>query len=83
MAYTRHQQGIIRRYYEHRDDLMVQNLTEIVSNLYIETDPKKQERLWARVEQCLTKLKVARGEIARILEARDLAKLAKTLEGLF
>lgn len=83
MAYTPHQRGIIRRYYDNRDDLMVQRLTEIVSNLYLETDPKKQERLWSRAEQALRALKVPGGEITQLLEARDPARLAKTLERLF
>ena len=83
MSHTPHQRGVIRRYYEHRDDIMVQKLTEIVSNLYLETDPKKKERLWARVERALVALKVTRGEIDRIMSEKDPARLAKTVERLF
>ena len=45
--HTQYQKGIIKRYYENKDDLSTQKLGEIVSELYLETNPAKRTRLWA------------------------------------
>ena len=47
--YTPYQKGIIRRYYEHKDTMALQNLAEIVSDLYLAETAKQQEKLWKRV----------------------------------
>ena len=43
---TPHQKGIVRRYYDHQDDMVHQKLSETVSDLYLCTDEKKAARLW-------------------------------------
>ena len=83
MHYTPHQRGIIKRYYEHKDDLMVQKLTELVSNLYLAETEKEKDKLWDQAERALVNLKVAKGEVRRIVDGRDVAALAKMVERQF
>ena len=37
--YTRHQQGIIKRYYDHQDTIQLQKLSELVADLYLAEFP--------------------------------------------
>ena len=83
MAYTPHQRGIIKRYYEHREDLSMQKLTEIVSNLYLADSDKEKNRLWPQVERALTALDTPKGRIRAIVDNRDLTALASLVEGKF
>ncbi|MFP4057836.1 MAG: hypothetical protein ACLF0G_13300, partial [Candidatus Brocadiia bacterium] len=78
--YSPHQRRIIRRYYDRKPDIMLQRLGEVASQLAIEEDPAAQRRLWRRAETALKNLKVPSWRIARILEARDPALLAKVVE---
>jgi hypothetical protein len=80
---TPRQKGIVRRYYEHKETLGTQKLSEIVSELYLCEDERKADRLW---QQALTALKNAgmhEGRAKRMVEARNLERLARVLEELF
>jgi len=81
--HTPHQKGIIRRYYEHKPDIMLQRLGEIVSELAIEEDEAKRRRLWSRAEKALRNLEVPSARIAKILESQDIGLLAKVIEDFF
>ena len=81
--YTPHQRGIIKRYYDHKPDLMLQKLAELVSELAIEEDEKKRRRLWTRAEKALRNLKVPSARIARILESQDVNLLAEVVKDFF
>ena len=76
---SRYQEGIIKRYYENRDAIMYQKLTELVTELYL-SEGKKRASLWARVEKALRNMKVPEPKIAQILEKDDPAFLARFLE---
>lgn len=80
---THHQQGIVRRYYEHRDTLMAQKLSEIVSDLFLAADDaKKSAKLWDRARQALGNTATSDSKAQRILESRDLQALAKLVNEL-
>ena len=74
---------IIRNYYENRDDLMIQSLSEVVSELYLASNDRARAELWRRAETAMRNLKVAEPEIARILQNHDLAALAKLVSREF
>jgi len=80
---TPHQKGIVRRYYEHKDSLMVQKLTEIVSELYLCEDRKKADRLWKKVRTALDHVYDGKARIESIVAARDLEALAELVGRLF
>ena len=81
--YTPHQKRIIRNYYDNRSELMLQKLSEIVSELAIEESEGKRRRLWARAEKALRNLKVPSGRIARVLESQDPKLLAEVVKDFF
>lgn len=77
------QQKIIRNYYENRDAIMLQNLGEIVSELYLAGTETKRNQLWGRAENALTKLGIQPAEITRIVKGHDLGALAKIISREF
>lgn len=74
---SRHQQGIVRRYYEHLDTITLQRLGEIVSDLYLADSPKKTEQLWKRAEKALAKAAANEQAVRATLQSRDVTKLAR------
>ena len=80
---TPHQKRIIRDYYDHKPDIMLQKLGELVSELAVEEDEGKRRRLWARAEKALRNLKVPSWRIAKILEAQDVNLLADVVKDFF
>ena len=78
-----HQKRIIRDYYDHKPDIMLQKLGELVSELAVEEDEGKRRRLWARAEKALRNLKVPSWRIAKILEAQDVNLLADVVKDFF
>jgi hypothetical protein len=78
-----YQKGIIKRYYENKENISTQKLGEVVSELYLETSPAKVTRLWASAEGALLKLGANKVRVEKIVAARDLQGLAKLTEELF
>lgn len=74
---SRHQQGIVRRYYEHRDTIVATRLAEIASDLAL-ADEKAKARLWRRARLALAQAKVEPALVERIVGGRDLRLLAET-----
>lgn len=81
--YSKYQKGIIKRYYEHQDNLMNQKLGEIVSELYLCEDEKKAARLWKSAHNALLKAGAHKVQAERIVSDRDLKELAKLVGELF
>lgn len=81
--YTPYQKGVIKRYYENKDDLSTQKLGEVVSDLYLATNAKNVKRLWASAEAALLNLGVKKDRVEKIVKARDLEALAKLATELY
>lgn len=84
--YTKHQRGIINRYYEHIDTITIQRLGEIVTELYLADTDKKREQLWKRAAVALEKAfkgstREADG-VRKVLAARDVEGLARIVGGM-
>ena len=77
--FTAHQKKIINRYYDHRDEIALSRLEEIVTELYLAATEKKVDSLWKRVEKAMAALKVPPKEAQRILEQRQPEALAKSV----
>ena len=43
--YSSYQQKVIKRYYDNKDQIDEQRLSELVTNLYL-APPKKQAKMW-------------------------------------
>lgn len=79
--YSAHQQGIIKRYYEHQDTIMLQRLSEIVSDLYL-AEGKKAVKLWDSARGALMRIAGQDPRVIEVLRERSVEKLAKLVGDL-
>jgi hypothetical protein len=75
--YSKYQQKVIKRYYEHRDAIALQRAQELVTELYLATG-KKREKHWDSLALHLSKLGVKPDVIAH-LRSEDKPELVATL----
>jgi len=78
---TAYQERAIRNYYENRDDLMLQRLGELVTDLFL-AEGKAKARLWNRTAEVLEKLKVPPSEIQHLVASDNPTLLANLLKQL-
>ena len=78
--YSKYQQGIISRYYDNRDTIMLQKLQELVTELYLAETPAKKKRLWDRVQKAMINLKVPPAAIQHIMEKQNVELLASHVQ---
>lgn len=79
--YTKYQQKVIQRYYDNKDQIEDQRLSELVTNLYL-APPKKQAKMWESAEELMIRMKLPQARIAHIMETKDAAVLARLVEEL-
>lgn len=79
--YTKHQQKIIRNYYENLDTITLQKLGEMVTELYL-SEGKRRQQQWKRIVAALEKLKVPASRIEHLVKNDDPTLVAKLLEEL-
>lgn len=77
---TKYQQGIVSRYYEHKEGLNLSKLQELVTELYLAESAKAKDKLWERAEAAMKSAQVASPVIAKILAGRDVKLFATELE---
>jgi hypothetical protein len=78
---SNYQDRIIRNYYQNRDEIMLQRLGELVTDLFL-AEGQARARLWKRVAEVLTKLKVPKPEIQHLVRSQDPALVANVLKRL-
>ena len=78
---SKYQDRIIRNYYQNRDDIMLQRLGELVTDLFL-AEGKAKSRIWKRVAEILEKLKVHKGEIERLVRSDNPTLVANVLKKL-
>ena len=81
--YTRHQQKIIKRYYDNQEALQQQRLAELVSDLYL-AQGKKRQRAWEAAAKAMQKLGVPQSRIDHLVQQDNpalIAEVVKELEG--
>jgi len=67
--FTRHQQKIIKRYYENIDQISLQRLSELVAELYLASG-KKRDKLWESAVACMGKLGIPTARIDHIVKEK-------------
>lgn len=72
-----YQQKIIKRYYEHRDQILLNRLQELVGELYLADSDRKADNLWKRVDKALVGLKTPDSIRTHLLQARNPEALAR------
>jgi hypothetical protein len=78
---TKHQQKIIRNYYQNFDAIQLQKLSEHVTELYLAEGPARARR-WKQIATALAKLKIPQSRIDHLVAQDNPTLLAKLLEEL-
>jgi len=78
-GYSKHQQRIIKNYYDNRGAISLQRLGELVTDLYL-AEGKAREKKWKQAIAALEKLGVGSQRIEHLREQDDPAMLAKVVE---
>ncbi|MEN6407382.1 MAG: hypothetical protein ABFC77_13045 [Thermoguttaceae bacterium] len=76
-----YQDRIIRSYYKNRDEIMLQRLGELVTDLFL-AEGKARARLWKRVAEILEKLKVPKDQIRHLVQQENPTLIANLLKKL-
>jgi hypothetical protein len=78
---TKHQQSIVKRYYDNLDTVLLQRVGEQVTDLYL-AEGKKRAKLWQSIEGSLVKLGVPQPRIDHVRNSDDARQLATLLQEL-
>jgi predicted Mrr-cat superfamily restriction endonuclease len=79
--FSKHQQRIIKNYYENREAISLQRLSELVTELYL-AEGKARERQWKYIITALEKLGLPEARIEHLRKKDDPKLLAKLVEEL-
>jgi hypothetical protein len=79
--YSKHQQRIIKNYYENRGAISLQRLSELVTELYL-AEGKARERQWKYIVGALEKLGLPEARIEHLRKKDDPRLLAELVEEL-
>jgi hypothetical protein len=79
--FSKHQQNIIRNYYENRESISLQRLSELVTELYL-SEGKAREKQWKFIISALQKLEIPADQIEHLRKQDNPALLAKLVEEL-
>ena len=79
--YSKHQQRIIKNYYDNQGAILLQKLGEHITELYL-AEGKARTKRWQTIVGVLEKLKVPASRIKQLQESDNPALLAKLLEEL-
>ena len=77
---SEYQNKVIANYYDNLDTIMLQKLSELVTELYLADTEAKKKRLWQRAEKAMQKLKIKPQIINHIMTKKDPQILAKNLQ---
>ena len=77
---SRHQEKIVKRYYQNQDTIQSTKLSEIVTELWLAEDEKAKTKLWGRAQVALMRLGVDATRVAKVVNERDAEALAKLVQ---
>jgi hypothetical protein len=76
---SKYQKNVISNYYSNLDTIMLNKLSELVTELYLADSDTKRKRLWSRVHKAMLNLKIPPAIIEHIMSKQDVEILAKNL----
>lgn len=79
--YSSYQRKVISRYYENRDQMDDQRLSELVADLYL-AEGKKRAKLWTTAQELMERLGVPASRVTHVCETDDAALLAEVVKDL-
>jgi len=77
---SNYQNKVISNYYSNLDSIMLQKLSELVTELYLADTAAKQDKLWQRTHKAMENLKIQPAIIDHIMKKRSVEILAKNLQ---
>jgi hypothetical protein len=77
--FTPYQQKIIKRYYDHQEQIQSQRLAELVTELYL-AEGKKRQRVWKSIVAALQKLGVPQSRIDHVQQQDNAALVAEIVK---
>jgi hypothetical protein len=78
--YSEYQKKVISGYYNNFDTIMLQKLSELVTELYLADSQAKKDRLWQRAHKAMVRIRVPPAIIDHIMQKKDVEILAKNLK---
>lgn len=79
--YSPHQQKLIKRFYNNRDQHDDQRLSELATELYLASE-KKKPKLWESARDIMTRLGVPASRVEHVMNTADPAILAEVVKDL-
>lgn len=79
--YSDYQKRLIRRYYENREQIDFQRLSELVTKLYL-AQGKKRAGLWKSARETMLRLNVPQSRVEHVVGTDDPAVLAELVNDL-
>lgn len=78
-SHSRHQERIIKNYYQNRDAIGLQKAQECVTELYL-SEGKKRTQIWKRLTGHLEKMGLPADQIQHLADQDDPALVAEVLQ---
>jgi hypothetical protein len=78
---SKYQQKIIKNYYDNREAISLQRLSELVTELYL-AEGKARQRQWKAIVSALEKLKIPAARIEHLVKQDNPSLVAKLVEEL-
>jgi hypothetical protein len=79
--FSSHQRKIIRRFYDNREGVDQQRLSELVADLYL-AEGKKRTKLWEQVTGMMERLGVPATRITHVVQSDNAALLAEVVKDI-
>jgi hypothetical protein len=79
--YSKFQQKVIKRYYDNREQIDEQRLSELVADLYL-AEGKKRDKLWKTAEEIMQRIKVPPSRVEHVVSSGDPSLLAEVVQDL-
>jgi hypothetical protein len=77
---SRHQEKIVKRYYEHHETIQAHKLGDLLGELWLADSDAKRDRLWGKARNALERLGVKPERVAAACEPRDVEALARLIK---
>ena len=74
-----YQKNVVSSYYANLDAIMLQKLSELVTELFLAEKESRKKQLWERAHKAMVNLKIPPAIIDHIMEKKDVQILAKNL----
>jgi len=77
---SNYQKQVVNDYYKNLDNIMLEKLQTLVTDLYLADSQKKKDALWKKAEAAMQKLAVPNMIIKHIISKKNVEILAKNLQ---